>query len=331
VTLYGRKVSTLNDSDLGPYKALLRRDLVKHRGIAPAVNPEHDAELTERQEPRVFGPLLPSPGCDTSGRGQQETNVRLHRFGKPAGPKFTADGYAPFDDLEKMQPPKWLTKWSKKKKSKKGRAKFHSWAFEDRRWWGRIGLDEDRITADLDEWLTAPCRPETPGAVRGHDLEHWWHCQQCRRRDLLPRLAQIEDKANWTKQEMDALDDVFLILECLFRGLNRGAGYRWQKFADQWETPCRLCSGVRRGGPWVNREDAHRSCWNELNRRQRRNRYVAIKSRSGATNDNPVVRLWDNGIRGTEPSVRAGNGSAPVPVFVSLHPQPLSTPEGTVL
>ena len=122
-----------------------------------------------------------------------------------------------------------------------------------------------------------------------------------------------------------------LILEHLFRGLNRGAGYRWQKFADQWETPCRLCSGVRRGGYWVNREDAHRSCWNELNRRQRRNRYVAIKSRSEATNYSPVVLIGHNCSRGTEPSVRAVNGSAPVPVFVSLHPQPLSTSEGTAL
>jgi hypothetical protein len=182
---YSSKVSTFDSRDRNPaaYEALLRRDLVRERGIPPAFNREHDAQLTERQEPRVFGPLLPSPGCDTSGRGQQETNVRLHRFGKPAGPKFTAAGYAPFDDLEKMQPPKWLTKWSKKKKSKKSekrRAKFHAWAFEDRRWWGRIGLDKGRIAADLDEWLTA--LGPTPETADGDDTEPV--CRECWREGI---------------------------------------------------------------------------------------------------------------------------------------------------
>jgi hypothetical protein len=296
--------------------ALLRRDLVKSRGLNPRPDLDEDHVYVAAE------PWPPSRGW-REGSGQPATNARLATFGKPVGPKFTAAGYAPFDDPEKMRPPKWLTKWSKKKKPKKSkkskRAKFHAWAFEDRRWWGRIGLDEDRIAADLDEWLT-PLRAGDLDLPREGDLHPWWHCQQCREHELLPRLVQIENKATWTLQEMDALDDVFIILECLFRGFNRVAGYRWQKFADQWETPCRLCSGVRRGGHWVNREDAHRSCWNELNRRQRRNRYVAIKSRSEATNNSPVVLTGHNCSRGTEPSVRAVNGSAPVPVFVSLHP-----------
>jgi len=295
MTAYGREVSTFDSRDrsLGAYEALLRRDLVESRGLNPRPDLDDDHFYVAAE------PWPPSRGW-SEGAGQPETNARLATFGKPVGPKFTAAGYAPFDDPEKMRPAKWLTR-------KKVRG---FWPFDDPRW---------------DGLLTAPCQRAAAGRPRGDDLQHWWHCQQCRGRVLLPRLAQIEDKATWTKPEMGAIDDVFIILECQFRGLNREAGYRWQKFADKWETPCRLCSGVRRGGHWVNREDAHRSCWNELQRRQRRNRYVAIKSRSEATNNSTVVLIGHNCSRGTEPSVRAVNGSAPVPVFVSPHPQPLSS------
>jgi hypothetical protein len=161
----------------------LRRDLVDSRGLNPRPDLDDDHFYI------ASAPWAPSRGW-REGSGQPDTNARLATFGKPVGPKFTAAGYAPFDDPEK-EPNK---KAKKRRKRELKKLLKHGWSFDDSRW---------------DGLLTAPCRRAERGALRGEDLVHWWHCQQCRRRDLLPRLAQIENKSTWTLQEMDALDDVF--------------------------------------------------------------------------------------------------------------------------
>jgi hypothetical protein len=170
MTAYAREVSTFGSGPI-PDKALLRRDLKRWRGFGDAVNPEHDAELTERTDPFItVRPWLPSPGW-YSGFGQTETRARLATFGKPVGPGFRVQDYAKWDKPEKMRPPKWLT-------SKKVRG----WPTDDERWDGE---------------LTAPCRRETAGAVRGHVLQPV--CRECWR-DGITTYAVADPVRPWQRE-----------------------------------------------------------------------------------------------------------------------------------
>jgi hypothetical protein len=166
----------------------------------------------------------------------------------------------------------------------------------------------DCIGATLPVWRDLPKYPAPP--------RHWWHCRQCREHQLLPQLAQIVNKRDWSVNEMDAFDKALPVLDALFMGLAWPWRGVWQSFADEWMTPCQYCPRTRRGEQWTQREGAHRSCWNDLKRRQRRNHYVAIKSWSEGSNNSHVVHIWDNRIAGEEPSVAAVNGSAGAPLSV---------------
>jgi hypothetical protein len=150
----------------------LRRDLVDSRGLNPRpdLDEDHFYVITES---------WPASRGWREGSGQPQTNARLATFGKPVGPKFTAAGYAPFDDPEKMQPPKWLTKWSKEKPKKSKRAKLPAWTFDDERW---------------DGLLTAPCRPET---ADGDDPEPV--CRECWR-DGITTYAVADPVRPWQRE-----------------------------------------------------------------------------------------------------------------------------------
>jgi hypothetical protein len=183
--------------------------------------------------------------------------------------------------------------------------------------------DDDNRCVDCDDggplpdWQELSKCPEPP--------RRWWHCEWCRSAHLAALICELE----FTGLESNRFYQVGRLVSVT--RLPKRARQHWADLQWQWSALCPLCGLERRNEAWVLREHAHRKCRNEQLRRQSRNRYVAIKSRSEPTYPKPVVQLWDNGIEGREPSVRAVNGSAPVPVFVCLHPQPLSTPEGTAL
>ena len=184
---YFRAVSTFNSRDLGPDKALLRRDLVRSRGIPKAIWRPHDAKLRMRGEPRAFGPLLPSPGCYW-GLEQTNTNARLATYGKVVRPApvvqptpyanviraplvpfakakdrgFRIENYAKLDKYEKVN-----------EDAKKERRKLVAFLRNPFRWWR---VDDSRWNG----LLLVP--------VRDHTHPLW--SQRCQREHPIARLCR---------------------------------------------------------------------------------------------------------------------------------------------
>ena len=142
--------------DSPPELALLRRDLVKSRGL------KSRPDLDEHHFYFALEPWPASRGW-RPGSGQPDTNARLASFGKPVDRRSLAKDFAPWDNPEKMRPPKWLTK-----------KKVEGWTFNDRRWWNGVAVD-------LDEWQSRPVRPVA---------QHWPSplCRECWR-DGITTLA----------------------------------------------------------------------------------------------------------------------------------------------
>jgi hypothetical protein len=150
--------------------------------------------------------------------------------------------------------------------------------------------DDDNRCADcfdggpLPDWLELSKCSEPP--------RRWWHCEWCRSAHLAALICDLKFTGLESKRfyQVDRLVSV--------TRLPKSARRHWADLRWQWSALCPLCGLERRNEAWVLREHAHRKCWDEQKRRERRKANLAIKSRSEPTNPRPVVQLWDNGIRG---------------------------------
>lgn len=182
-----------------------------------------------------------------------------------------------------------------------------SWADDDVRWDGLPMPATASVKA---------AKPPTPGP--------WWHCLVCHEAALFARLVQLETRRSWTVEEMDTFDVALPTLRRMYHRCGGPLYGRWRRFEARWATRCSICGRARRQARWTAGQEAHTSCWKELQRRQRRQRQRSQNIQVTVPSDKRVSSSWDNGSRGRANSI--GRLDSPSPTqHVSFVGAPLST------
>ena len=233
-------------------------------------------------------------------------------FGTEDRGPFTLDAVAPFDDPEKDD---------EDEKKRRRKDPLRPWDHDTEFMCSRctqLRPNHQHHDGDCcaDCWDAGAPRPYVVvNLPRYRDTFPWWHCEVCR----TARLAALIHALEFARLESKRFYQVDRL--AVATRLPKEAQKRWADLRWQWSALCPLCGLERRGEAWVLRERAHQKCWDNQRRRKRRRANPAIKSRSMGANNKPVVHIWENGIRGEEPSVAAVNGSAGAPPFVSPRTQ----------